>query len=33
MACFDRKTARFGGFLAANDHCVVNTKTPEIPDI
>ena len=23
-ACFGRKTARFGGFSAANDHCVVN---------
>jgi hypothetical protein len=32
-ACFGRKTARFGGFSAANDTSVVNIQTPEIPDI
>ena len=32
-ACFGRKTARIGGFSAANDHCVIIIQKPEIPDI
>jgi hypothetical protein len=32
-ACFGRKTARFGGFSAANGILVVNIQMPEIPDI